>query len=421
MPAYTYLLQVLPQGGEKWANLLEPRTGTPLDGTFGVVEVPESSVPGIAKDIMTGFAGMGLRLRVSFWVGRRVNDKLYASEVFRTVHDDGTVVDAETLVQITSDGSAQSSGDVRPDCPYAPHDGVCGHQGECRFAHHGRECDAVRPVCPACFDEARPWVVAGIVSRVRQSGELNLRCSSCERLSFRFDAESICASCHWLVPDVNEQLADRFAANGGDFASRRGSCPSCGDQMPQPPDPFAFSCPACGHSVVLHLRSIRPGGDVVILCPNRDCGESITMPRTMWCRQCGDLRPLTVVRKLILAANDAHLVASSNVREDEDVRLARRLAAAAESSTRSYPRLSAEQKSLLTDSRYLDAMAFAADPDEWIRGVAEIRAAGHRINQAGGMRAMQEMHRKVLELGTGYRNAARHIELYWDGIGDWRG
>jgi hypothetical protein len=36
------------------------------------------------------------------------------------------------------------------------------------------------------------------------------------------------------------------------------------------------------------------------------------------------------------------------------------------------------------------------------------------------MRAMQELHLRVMELGSEYRSAARHIELYWDRIGDWR-
>jgi hypothetical protein len=420
MPVYTYLLQVLPSGGN-WANLLEPRTGTPMDGTFGVVDVPESGLPDVAKKIMKRLSSSGLRLRVAFWEGRRVNEKLYTSEVFRTVYDDGSVVDTETLLRGTDDSSARNSNNVRPDCPHAPHDGPCGHESECKFAHYRKECDAVRPVCPACFDEGRPAVVADIVSQVRRDGQLVLRCSSCERLSFQFDAELVCDTCHWLVPHVNEELEDRFAANGGDFAPRPGSCLGCSDQMPQPPDPFDFGCPKCGQSVILFLGSMKPGHTVSTMCPNRECGEYLTIPPSIWCQECGqNLRPLNVVRKLTLEANDIRLAARSNVREHEDTRLARRLAAAAESSTRRYSYLSDEQKKLLLNKRYLDSMVFSAEPpDEWIRDVVEIRAAGHEINRKGGMRAMQEMHQRVMELGKNYRSAARHIESYWGGIGDW--
>lgn len=423
MPVYTFLLQVLPRGGGKWANLLEPRSGTPLEGTFGIVEVPEGGLPDAARQVLQRLSGIKLRRRVCFWEGRRANEKLYSSEVFLAVYDDGSVLDAEALVRAAGDGPARPAQQVRPDCPHGPHDGTCGHPGDCRSAHRGQDCEAVRPVCPACFDEGRPVVVADIVSRVLAGGDTVLRCSSCERRSFRFDADLVCETCHWLVPHVNEELEDRFAANGGDFAPSPGSCPGCGDQLRQPADPFDFACPRCGRSVILFLDSMDPGQTVVTLCPNEECGEELTLPPSIWCQECGQhLRPRNVVRKLVLEANDVRLAARSNVREDEDTRLARRLAAAAESSTRRYSYLSDEQKTLLTNRRYLDSMAFSAEPpDEWIRDVAEIRAAGHDLNRKGGMRAMREMHQRVMELGREHRNAARHIELYWDGIGDWRG
>ncbi|MFG3200407.1 hypothetical protein [Streptomyces sp. NPDC048192] len=421
MPVYTYLLQVLPRGGGNWANLLDPRIGTPVDGTFGIVEVPENGLLDSAKKIMKPRSKMGLRLRVSFWEGRRANENLYTSEVFRTVYDDSTVVDAETLLRNTGPSSTRPSVTVRQDCPHAPHDGSCGHEGECRFAHHGKECEAVRPVCPACLDEARPAVVADIVSRVRRNGEVVLRCSTCEQLSFRFDAELVCDVCQWLVPHVNEELEDRFAAQGGGFPPQPGSCPGCSAQMAPLRDPFDLSCPKCGRSVVLSLRSLEPGCTVSTMCPNRECGEYITIPPSIWCPVCGEnLRPLDVIRKLTLEANDVRLTTRSNVREDEDTQLARRLAAAAESGMRRYSYLSDEQKNLLLNLRYLDSVALSAEsPEEWIRDVAEIRAAGHEINRKGGMRAMQEMHQRVMELGMEHRDAARQIELYWDGIGDW--
>src|SRR5262245_17287389 len=97
MPVYTYLLQVLPKGGGSWANLLEPRTGAPVDGTLGPVDVPEDGLSGTAREVMKPYSGAGLRVRVSFWEGRRANDKLYATEVFCMVYDDGTFVDSETV------------------------------------------------------------------------------------------------------------------------------------------------------------------------------------------------------------------------------------------------------------------------------------------------------------------------------------
>jgi hypothetical protein len=422
MTIYTYLLQVLPRGGGNWANLLEPHTGTPVDGTLGTVDVAETGLLRAARKIMQPYSDIQLRLRVSFWEGRKVNEKLYANEVFRTVYDDDTVVAAETGASGPGDGPVRRSENVRPGCPHAPHDGSCGHDGPCAFAHRGRDCEAVRPVCPACFDEERPAAVAGIVSQIQQVGELVLRCSSCEQLSFQFDAELVCATCHWLVPDVNEELGDRYAANGGGFATPPGSCPGCGNQIPQTPGPFSFGCPKCGRSVILSLDSARPGTTIKTMCPNRECGEYLTIPPSIWCQECGqNLRPLNVVRKLTLEVNDFRLAGRSNVREDETTRLARRLAEAGESSTRRYSYLSQKQKELLLDRRYLDSLAWSAEsPEEWIRDIVEIRKAGHELNRKGGMRAMREVHQRVLELGLDYRSAASHLELYWDGIGDWQ-
>src|SRR5262249_3828678 len=160
------------------------------------------------------YSNMGLKLRVSFWEGRRVNEKLYANDVFRIAYDDGTLVEPQTVPEETG---TPHSHHVQPGCPNAPHDYSCGHEGACVFAHHGSACEAVRPVCPACFDEARASVVPDIVVRIQQEGELVLRCSSCEQLSFQFDAELVCDTCHWLVPYVNEELEERYADNGGEF------------------------------------------------------------------------------------------------------------------------------------------------------------------------------------------------------------
>lgn len=422
MAAYTYLLQVQPKSGRNWANLLEPRTGAPIEGTLGIVDVPDDGLPSAARKVMEPFLSMGLKIRISFWAGRRLNEKLYPSEVVCAVYDDGTVVNTDIFRQDTSGEPAQPATLVRPECPHGPHDGACGHEGDCRFAHNGTDCQAVRAVCPACAEEGRPAAVREIVSRIPRDGKLVLRCSSCERLSFQFDAELVCDTCHWLVPDVNEELADRFADNGGAYPPEPGSCAGCSQQLSPASGPFSFNCLRCGRSVTLWLDSFEPGQTVTTICPSKECGEFITIPPSIWCRECGqNLRPMNVIRKLVLAANDIQLPEPSNPRDDESTRLARRLAVAAESSTRRYSSLTDEQKRLVLDRRYLDSMAFSTEtPPDWIRDIVEIRAAGHEVNRKGGMRAMQELHLRVMELGSEYRSAARHIELYWDRIGDWR-
>ncbi|MFD4348893.1 hypothetical protein ACFWQ6_29130 [Streptomyces coelicoflavus] len=423
MPLYTYLLQVHPRGGGNWANLLEPRSGSPVDGTFGTVDVLVNGLSAVAAEKMNRFSDMGLKMRVAFWEGRKVNERLYSNEVFRLIYDDGRVLDAAEVAQDDGAGSSRDSRKARPGCPNAPHDVSCGHEGACMFAHHGRDCDAVRPVCPACFDEVFPSRVPDIVAQIRRAGELVLRCSSCEQLSFRFDTDLICDLCNWLVPDTNEELEDRFAANGGEFPAQPGSCPGCSNQLPQLPGPFTFGCPKCGQSVILAKDAFRPGTTVKTMCPNRACGLYITIPPSIWCQVCGqNPRPWDVVTRLTLEANDTRPPARSNVREDDSTRLARRLAEAADSGLRNFPYLSTEQQHLLLDRGHLDSLIPSLDQaDTWVRGAVEIRAAGHELNRNGGMRAMQEAHQQVMELGLNYRDAAREIERLWDGIGEWWG
>jgi hypothetical protein len=394
-----------------------------VDGCFGAVEVPEGGLPEAASHIMARFGSMDLKRRVAFWEGRRLNEVLYSSDLFCIIDDGGTIVDAQGAAQADDGESERPRANVRPDCPFAPHDGSCGHQDTCQSAHRGSDCRAARPLCPACFDEVHPSAVPDLVSRIRRASELVGRCSSCEQLSFRFDTDLICDVCQWFEPDVNDELADRFAGNGGSFAPQSGQCPGCSQQMPQLPGPFTFGCPKCGQSIILTLDSLQPGTTVTTMCPNRECGLFVRMPPTIWCQVCGqNLRPLHVVRKLTLEANDTRLAARSDVREDESVRLARRLAEAAESSLRNYAYLNAEQLKLWHNNAYLDSCISSAAPlVDWIRDVVEVRAAGHELYRDGGMRAMQEVHQRVMELGLSHRGAAREIERCWDGIGSWLG
>jgi hypothetical protein len=420
MPAYTYLIQVLPRGGGNWATLREPRTGAPLSGTFGVLEATEEGLTDAAMSAMESFRSMGFKLRIAFWNGSRINERLYSNEISCMVHSDGSVVTAEEIQQQVRD-EEKAKTRVRADCPHAPHDAACGHAGPCRMAHNGAECEAVRPVCPACFREERSAAIPGLVQEIRRSGELLLRCSSCEALSFHFDAGLVCGTCQWLVPDVNEELEDRFSANGGAFEPAPGSCAGCSHQMPGADRSFSLDCPRCGTNVFLTLDQAAPGGTITTMCPDSACGQFITIPATIWCRECGQhLRSPEVVRKLTLAANELQLPDSVDSRESKEVRLARRLATAAESLDRRYSYLTQEQKNLLHDEGFLDSLISSPSPlADWVRDAVEIRAIGHDLYRAGGMRALQETHQRILELGVAHRVAARTVEQYWGGIGDW--
>jgi hypothetical protein len=124
----------------------------------------------------------------------------------------------------TSVRSLLPSRGQRADCPHAPHTFSCGplHTQLCVFAHQGA-CAAVHPVCPACHTAHPDVVVSSIAASVRAEGVCIAGCSACGRLSFRYDADLVCGVCGWLVPDVNERLAERFAANGGPFVPDPGT------------------------------------------------------------------------------------------------------------------------------------------------------------------------------------------------------
>lgn len=419
MPAFTYLLQILPRGGSGWATLKEPRTGGFASGTFGVLEVEESGLSDAAMAVMDRYRKAGLELRVCFWAGRRVNESLYLSEILCVVQDDGTVAEAvRQEVWNRPEGEARR---VRADCPHAPHDSSCGHSAPCHYVHPGAACAAVRVSCPACYQEENPAKVPALVEEIRRGGKLVRRCSSCEELAFEFDADLVCGTCQWLIPDVNEELEERFLANGGAFAPPAGSCPGCSQQMPGSESTLSFDCPRCGTHVYLPLDGAKPGGTITTPCPGSACGLTILIPATIWCQECGqNLRPPQVARRLALEANETRLTEPGDVREDEGVRLARRLAKAADSASRRYPHLTDEQKHLLQDKGFVDSLISSPSPlADWVRDVVEIREIGHEVHRSGGMRGLRGAHQRVMELGVKYRIAARTVELYWDGIGDW--
>ncbi|MFI5614441.1 hypothetical protein [Amycolatopsis sp. NPDC051903] len=338
------------------------------------------------------------------------------------VHDDGSVTGAEAIQQEVRNGPKENSHHVRTDCPHAPHDLSCGHSGSCQVVHSGAECEAVRPVCPACFQELRATTVPGLVEEILRSGELVGRCPSCEALAFEFGAELVCGTCQWLVPHVNEELEDRFLANDGEFAPPPGSCAGCSQHLHGATSTISFDCPRCGSNVHLTLDPTKPGGTIATVCPGSDCGLHLTIPATVWCRVCGKtLRPPEVVRRLTLEANEIRPAGSRDAREDEGTRVARRLAHAAQSADRRYSDLTEQQRNLLRDNGFLDSLSSSPSPlADWVREVVEIRAIGHETYRSGGMRALRETHQRVMELGLNYRVAARTVELYWDGIGDWQ-
>jgi hypothetical protein len=421
MPTYTYLLQIQPLNGTNWATLLEPRTRTLADGTIGTVTAEPAELDEFALNLTKAYADTGLRRRVVFFEGNRLNEKLYTKDVFCIINDDGDRVDSELTARPEPPAER-----TLPGCPHAPHDGSCGHRGSCQFAHPGTSCDAVQPVCPSCFTEVQLAAVEEIVDLIQQAGDVVLRCTACEKTSFRYSADLICSTCHWLVPDVNERLEDRFTQNGGSFAPPPGQCPGCGNQAVALRNArVPLQCPSCARAFVIPLDGVRPGTVLSVMCSHDGCSQVLNVPVTIWCPECGNnLRSMRKVRELILAENDpsARVTKLEDVREDEATKVARRLTELTATASRRYSALAPEQGRLLLNSRHLaDLVAAGETGEEWIAGMVEVRGTGQRLYDSGGMRAMRAVFQRIEELSGEYPNMTRHIDIVWDGIGDWMG
>jgi hypothetical protein len=284
---------------------------------------------------------------------------------------------------------------------------------------HEGACEATHPICPACHTDCFRVHVPAIVIRVQQHGEVIGSCSSCEQRSFRYDAELICPTCEWLVPDANEWLALRFEANGGPFGAEPGECPGCGERGARPAVSFPVACPKCGAGARIPQGSVSTTGGVTTRCPSDACRFVFTIPASIWCPDCKlNLRTQSKITELVAAANSTDVTVFDNVKQSGLDRLARRLIALVDIEERWSGRLTAEQRRLLIDTQHLDAL-LAGDkpPEEWIRGQVELRAIGRRLNREGGLGTMQLVASRAGELsGTPVLGI---IDATWDGIGEW--
>lgn len=84
---YTFLIQVRNARGA-WGNLIDPHSGTPLQGTFGTVATTEEGFTDAARRILGRFDGLSLKRRVAFFEGKRLDEKLSTEDVFRIITDD---------------------------------------------------------------------------------------------------------------------------------------------------------------------------------------------------------------------------------------------------------------------------------------------------------------------------------------------
>lgn len=308
----------------------------------------------------------------------------------------------------------------RADCPHLPHDSPCGavHDGPCVVVHK-EACEATHPICPACHTDAFRVHVPAIVIGVRQDGVIIGSCSTCEQRSFRYDADLICPTCDWLVPDVNDRLAERFEANGGPFAAKPGECSGCGQRGAGPPISFPVTCPKCGSADRIPQEVVNTKGGVTARCANDKCGFGITIPASIWCPDCKlNLRTLSKITELIAEANSTDLMVLDNVKESGLDRLARILVTLVNVHDRWCGRLTAEQRRQLIDTRHLDALLFGDKPvEEWIHGQVELRAIGHQLDRDGGNDLMQKVAKRASELSE--TPVLGIINATWDGIGNW--
>jgi hypothetical protein len=306
----------------------------------------------------------------------------------------------------------------RPHCPHAPHDFSCGptHEGICALVHPGSACEAVHPICPACFTARPDVVVSSILHTVRVEGVRVVRCGACERHSFRYDKELFCTRCRWLVPDVNDKLAERYAANEGAFAAEPGMCPGCRRAGADPEVSFPIACPWCGAGHRIGQGGVSKTGDTIVPCA---CGQSITIPPDVWCPGCKlNLRGQQKISALVKKANEPDERVGDNVKEPPLDQAARRVIGLATAGEHQSRTLTAERQRLILDVDYLDLLLFnEGQIADWILDHVKLRSLGHRLHRDGGMDLMQAVAARVAALGPGM---LRYVEFVWDGIGEWR-
>jgi hypothetical protein len=305
----------------------------------------------------------------------------------------------------------------RADCPHAPHDFSCGpiHDGPCAVVHQGA-CEAVHPICPACFT-ARPGVVVSSIARaVERDGVRVVGCGVCERLSFRYDVELFCSVCRWLVPDVNDRLAERYAANGGAYDPDPGTCPGCRQAGAGPALTFPVACPGCGAGLMVNQHNVSTTTATIVRCA---CRYAITIPADVWCPGCRlNLRGLPKISALIKKANEPDRQLGDNVKEPPLDRVARRVIGLATAGERRSRTLTADQQSRMLDASHLDMLLFnEGQIADWILDQVKLRSLGRHLHRDGGMDLMQAVAERVAALDPAM---LRLVEFAWDGIGDWQ-
>jgi hypothetical protein len=255
---------------------------------------------------------------------------------------------------------------------------------------------------------------------VRSDGTNIAACGECGELSFYYDSAVICKACQWLVPNVNELLAERYVANGGPFARDAGVCTGCGHDRAVWPISFPIKCPRCAAVSVIDQRAVNPDTGVSAVCANEVCGFAITIPASIWCPDCRlNLRNPTMISALVRDANKGYAFAHHNGERGNLEAIARQLVVLVDAQEQRYNQLTNEQRKLVIAGDHLDQLVELAKPSEdWIRNAVEIRGVGHKLDREGGKPLMENVARRAAALAPA-PDIFDVIAMYWDGIGEW--
>ncbi|MFB7507047.1 hypothetical protein [Streptomyces broussonetiae] len=260
-------------------------------------------------------------------------------------------------------------------------------------------------------------MVPSIARAVAQDGERVASCSKCEQRVFHYDAELFCSVCRWLVPDVNDRLAERYAATGGACAPDEGACPGCRQSGAGPAVVFPVMCPECGASHRISQRDVSLTTGATLRC---DCHFPIAIPADVWCPGCRlNLRGLQKISALIKKANEPDSRVGDSVKQPPLDRTARRVIGLACAGERWSRTVSPARQGQLLDGDHLDMLLFNdGQIADWILDQVKLRSLGHRLHRDGGMALMAAVAQRVGALDHG---VLRLVDMVWDGIGDWQG
>ncbi|MGH3832218.1 MAG: hypothetical protein ACRDRS_17515 [Pseudonocardiaceae bacterium] len=105
----------------------------------------------------------------------------------------------------------------------------------------GRAADGEAPtlVCPSCEYQMSGYNEQFLARRAVEDGEWSASCDGCDRETFIFEGQSVCARCGRLRMIVNDQLMSRFG-------ELEGQPPRAGHQIGKtPPIKVEAVCPSC--------------------------------------------------------------------------------------------------------------------------------------------------------------------------------